>query len=231
MMEHELDSLKTAAGRISARLLDVFGEPVWHRTEPLDELILTILSQNTNDRNRDKAYHSMRAMFPDWEAVRDAPTADLVEAIRTAGLGNQKAGRIQAVLREITREHGSLDLGFLAGMTAQQVKQWLLKFKGVGLKTAAIVMQFSLGMPAFPVDTHVYRVSGRLGLRPASMNVEKTHAHLEQLFSAHDYGHAHLNLIRLGREICHPRNPRCDSCPICDYCAYFAHRKEDQIHG
>ncbi len=220
MLANELDTLKAAAGRISARLLDVFGEPVWRRTDPLDELILTILSQNTNDRNRDKAYQSMRGAFPDWEAVRDAPASDLVEAIRTAGLGNQKAGRIQAMLREITREHGSLDLGFLAGMTAQQVKQWLLKFKGVGLKTAAIVMQFSLGMPAFPVDTHVYRVSGRLGLRPASMNVEKTHAHLEQLFPAREYGHAHLNLIRLGREICHPRNPGCESCPLgtcCDY--------------
>ena len=221
MAENKLDLLKIKAGLISNTLLEDFGQPIWNCTDPLDELILTILSQNTNDRNRDHAYRNMRARFPDWKTVRDAKTEDLVETIRTAGLGNQKANRIQAILRQITLENGSLNVEFLHKMPEQQVKEWLLQFKGVGFKTAAIVMQFSLGMPAFPVDTHVYRVSGRVGLRPAKMNVEKTHTQLEQLFPRSDYGHAHLNLIRLGREICHPRNPVCSTCPVRKFCDYY----------
>jgi len=210
------------ASAVHQRLLSFYGRPVWGTpTAPLDELVSTILSQNTNDRNRDVAYTHLRARFPTWEQVRDAPPAEVVEAIRPAGLANQKGPRIQGVLRQITQERGGLDLDFLRSLTAEEARAWLVRFKGVGPKTAAIVLQFSLNTPAFPVDTHIYRVTGRLGLRPAKMTVEQAHVHLARLFPPQDYGPAHLNIIRLGREICHARRPECPICPLKDSCDYY----------
>jgi len=152
--------------------------------------------------------------------VRDAPLPAVEEAIRPAGLANQKAPRMQAILRQITAERGKIDLDFLREEERESAHAWLNRFNGVGPKTAAIVLQFSLGIPAFPVDTHIYRVSGRLGLRPQKMNVEKAHGWMEQLFTPDQYGPGHLNIIRLGREICHARKPECEKCPlnrICDF--------------
>lgn len=216
MTEQELTR---RAGEIHARLLAFYGRPEWRQPlQPLDELVCTILSQNTNDRNRDLAYQSLRRAFPTWEQVRDAPLEAVIDAIRSAGLANQKGARIQTVLRQITAERGNLDLAFLREMPQEQAREWLLRFKGVGPKTAAIVLQFSLGMSAFPVDTHIQRVSGRLGLRPPKMTAEQAHVHLAGLFPAADYGAAHLNLIRLGREICQARKPKCGACPLADIC-------------
>jgi endonuclease-3 len=216
-----VDAAQRKARLIHRRLLRRFGEPVWrHPLPPLDELISTILSQNTNDLNRDRAFESLRARFPTWEAVRDAPAEAVVDAIRPAGLSNQKGPRIQAVLQAITAERGALDLEFLRRLPAAEAKAWLRRFKGVGPKTAAIVMLFSLGHPAFPVDTHIYRVSGRLGLRPERITVEAAHDHLARLFPPRDYPAAHLNLIRLGREICLARKPACPRCPLNDLCPY-----------
>jgi endonuclease III len=203
------------------RLLDFYGEPTWRDPlPPVDELVSTILSQNTNDRNRDLAFNRLREALTTWEAVRDAPEAQVVDAIRCAGLGNQKGPRIQTVLRQITEERGSLDLSFLSELPLEEARQWLLHFKGVGRKTAAIVLQFSLGRPAFPVDTHIYRVSGRLVLRPQDISLEQTHDLLEASMDPADYYAAHLNIIRLGREICHARNPECVKCPLKDICEY-----------
>lgn len=214
--------LAVFARQVYARLLDYYGEPTWRMAlSPLDELVSTILSQNTNDRNRDQAYESLRARFPTWELVRDAEPRQVVAAIRSAGLANQKGPRIQAVLRQITAERGALELDFLRQLPSDQAQAWLLRFNGVGPKTAAIVLQFSLGKPAFPVDTHIYRVSGRLGLRPAGMNVEQAHLHLAALFMPETYGTAHLNLIRLGREMCQARRPNCPACPLKDICTYY----------
>jgi len=215
------EALRARALAIHQRLLDVYGEPEWRRPlPPLDELISTILSQNTNDRNRDRAFDALRARFPSWEAVRDAPLEVVIEAIRPAGLANQKAQRIQEVLREITRLRGALELDFLQDLPLEEARSWLMQFKGVGPKTAAIVLLFSLGRPAFPVDTHIYRVSGRIGLRPAEMTVEETHAWLESLLPPETWYAAHLNLIRLGREVCQARRPQCDRCPIREFCDY-----------
>jgi endonuclease-3 len=186
------------------------------------ELISTILSQNTNDRNRDIAFFALKKQFPAWEQVRDADLQTVIDIIRPAGLANQKGARIQAVLKEITAERGSLDLGFLKTFSAQEAFDWLIHFKGVGRKTTAIVMQFALDIPAFPVDTHIYRVSGRLGLRPESMNADQAHVYLAALFDPQTYGDAHLNLIRLGREICHARKPNCPICPLTDLCDYYS---------
>lgn len=204
------------------RLLAHYGPAVWRHPLPaLDEVVSTILSQNTNDLNRDRAFASLRDRFPTWEAVRDAPRRSVVAAIRRAGLGQQKAPRIQGFLRAVTAERGSLDLGFLRSWPAGQVHAWLLRFPGIGPKTAAIVMLFSLDLPAFPVDTHIHRVTGRLGLRPARMSAGQAHDHLMRLFLPGTFKDAHLNLIRLGREICRPRRPACPVCPVSDLCDYY----------
>ncbi len=213
--------LQARAIRIHETLLKSFGEPIWRNPLPaIDELVSTILSQNTNDINRDRAFNALRAKFPTWEAVRDEKTNDVIAAIKPAGLANQKGPRIQQVLRAITEERGSLHLDFLAGLPIEAARAWLTKFNGVGPKTAAIVLCFSLGMPAFPVDTHVYRVTGRLGLRPEKMTVEQAHPHLESVFPPDTYYAAHLNIIRLGREVCNARKPMCPKCPINELCEY-----------
>lgn len=216
-----MNNLEESARQVHQCLLDFYGNPTWRNPlPPVDELISTILSQNTNDANRDRAFASLRQRYGTWELLRDAETGSVIEAIRPAGLANQKGPRIQQVLREITAERGSLDLGFLSGMPLQEARTWLMKFKGVGPKTAAIVLCFSLGRPAFPVDTHIYRVTGRIGLRPEKMTVEEAHPHLESLFPPETYYAAHLNLIRLGREVCSPRNPACERCPLQLICNY-----------
>ena len=213
--------LSKHALKVHERLLEVFGEPIWRNPlPPVDELVSTILSQNTNDNNRDKAFNALTAKFATWESVRDAKESEVVTAIRPAGLANQKGPRIQKVLRQITEERGSLDLSFLSDLPLEEARTWLTKFNGVGPKTAAIVLCFSLGRPAFPVDTHIYRASGRIGLRPEKMTVEQAHPHLEKLFPPETYYAAHLNLIRLGRQICHARKPDCPNCPIRQLCDF-----------
>ena len=216
-----MKNLKIRAVKIHTTLLKAFGEPIWRDPLPaIDELVSTILSQNTNDVNRDRGFHALRAKLPTWESVRDAKAEDVIAAIRPAGLANQKGPRIQQVLRAITAERGSLNLDFLADLPIEEARSWLTKFNGVGPKTAAIVLCFSLNMPAFPVDTHIYRLSGRIGLRPEKMTVEQAHPHLESVFPPETYYAAHLNLIRLGREVCHARKPNCPKCPIIKLCDY-----------
>ena len=202
-------------------LRNTFGTPTWHLELPaVDELVCTILSQNTNDINRDKAFHALKARYPSWEAVRYADHGELVYVIRFAGLANIKGPNIQPALRDITAERGERDLDWLRGTDAETARKWLVGLRGVGPKTAAIVMVFALGMPAFPVDTHVYRVTGRIGLRPAELDITKTHAYMEQIADPADYGTLHLNLIDLGREICQARKPKCPICPIRHLCQY-----------
>jgi len=213
--------MKKKAIEVHERLLEKFGEPIWRNPLPaIDELVSTFLSQNTNDVNRDRAFDSLRAKFPTWEEVRDAPENEVIEEVRIAGLAKTKGPNIQRALRQISEERGELSLEFLKEMPIEEASAWLTKFKGVGPKTASIVLLFSLGMPAFPVDTHVYRITGRLGLRPEKISVEKAHPYLENIFPSETYYAAHLNIIRLGREICKARKANCTECPllaICDY--------------
>jgi endonuclease-3 len=216
-----MSTLSKRAVKVHEKLLEAFGNPTWRSPlPPVDELVSTILSQNTNDTNRDRAFNALRTKFPTWESVRDAKPREVVNAIRPAGLANQKGPRIQKVLKEITKERGDLDLWFLKDLPLEEARAWLMKFNGVGPKTAAIVLCFSLDRPAFPVDTHIYRVTGRIGLRPETMTVEQAHPHLEALFPPKTYYAAHLNLIRLGREVCHARKPDCPKCPIRKLCDY-----------
>lgn len=210
--------------------MEEYGHPEWRKPlPPLDELVSTILSQNTNDLNRDRAFEALKAEFPSWEAVRDAKAEEVIEAIRTAGLANQKGPRIQAALQSITQEHGSLDLDFLRELSSEEVHRWLIKFNGVGPKTAAIVMQFSLGLPAFPVDTHILRLSKRLGLIEEQTTAERAHKLLADLFEPDTYYSAHLNIIRHGREVCHARKPACEGCVLQDLCGYYETVIKDQF--
>jgi len=210
------------AWEVHRRLLEKYGDPSWINSLPiLDELISTILSQNTNDNNRDRAFTKLKRIFSSWEGVRDADEISVIEAIRSAGLANQKGPRIQKILRQITEERNSLDLDFLREKSTDDAMEWLMKFNGVGPKTASIVVLFCLGKPAFPVDTHIQRVSGRIGLRPEKMSIEQTHRHLGELFPPETYKAAHLNIIRLGREVCHPRKPECEKCTLRSLCDYY----------
>ena len=220
-----MNPLATRAIKVHEKLLEFYGEPVWRNPLPaIDELVSTILSQNTNDVNRDRAFDALRDKLPTWEEVRDAKEKDVIEAVRVAGLANQKGPRIQQVLKAITEERGNLDLSFLKKMSVNEARNWLTKFNGVGPKTAAIVLCFSLDMPAFPVDTHVYRVTGRIGLHPERMTVEQAHPHLEALFPPETYYAGHLNIIRLGREICTARKAMCEKCPLVKLCDYGSSR-------
>jgi endonuclease-3 len=213
---------KRLAKEVRRRLLATYGHPSkGDFGSPLDLLISTILSQNTNDVNRDRAFDSLRERFPTWEQVRDAESDAVIDAIRVAGLANSKGPRIQQVLREISDERDDLDLSFLGAFEPDEARRWLLGFKGVGPKTAAIVMLFAMDMPAFPVDTHVYRVSGRLGIRDGTINAEKAHEVLADYFPRDTYYDAHMNLIRHGREVCHARRPRCEQCVLNDLCDYY----------
>ncbi|MFA7406865.1 MAG: endonuclease III [Anaerolineaceae bacterium] len=222
MMERTLGEYQSWVSQIRAALIDAFGAPEWREPLPaIDELVSTILSQNTNDTNRDVAFYALKAAFPDWQSVMIAKTDDVIDAIRPAGLANQKGPCIQNALQVIAEHnHGEISLEFLNAMSRDEAREWLTSLNGVGPKTAAIVLQFAMGIPAFPVDTHIYRVTGRIGLRPSKMSVEKAHPYLEGRIPEEAYYDLHLNLIRLGREVCGARKWHCYRCPIQDLCEF-----------
>ncbi len=204
-------------------LLEEYGEPQWRQhLPPVDELVSTILSQSTSDINRDKGFEALKEAFPDWQSVMNAPVEAVRDAIRPAGLANQKAPRIQAALRQIEEERGQLSLDFLADMPLDEAMDWLISMKGVGRKTASIVMLFAFNRPAFPVDTHVHRLTGRLGLIGPKVTADKAHGILENMGQADSFYAFHLNLIQHGREVCSARNPRCDQCVLQAHCDYYA---------
>ena len=206
---------------VHARLLEAFGEPQWHEyLPPVDELVCTILSQNTNDINRDKAFRELKETYRSWEEVRDADPKELQEVIRIAGLAAQKGPNIQSALQAISEQRGEINLDWLREKSVDEARDWLVSLKGVGPKTAAIVLVFALDMPAFPVDTHIYRVSGRIGLRPPKLNVEKTHQYLEMIGEPTTFKDLHLNIISLGRSYCQARKPKCQHCPVLELCDF-----------
>ncbi len=217
---------------IRDRLRAFYGRP---RNEPhhapLDELVLTVLSQNTNDRNRDVAYARLRARFPDWESVRDAPVAEVEEAIRPGGISRVKSRRIQAMLGAIAQDAGSLDLEPLATAPREEAIEFLERLPGVGRKTAACVLLFSFDRPELPVDTHVYRVTSRLGLIRPGASFEEAHDTLLALVDPGDVYELHVNLIRHGRRICAARDPRCGECPLLSLCPYGRERVRDERVG
>lgn len=199
--------------------------------EPLGELIGTILSQSTTDINSGRAYERLRAMYPTWEEVLDASEDEIYEAIKPAGLGRMKAPRIKQTLREVLRRRGELRLDFLAEMPLDEAKRWLVSLDGVGPKTAACVLLFSLGRPALPVDTHVHRVSRRLGLIGPRVSAERAHDQLEAALEPDQVYTFHVGMIRHGRRVCHAQRPACDRCPLRDLCDFYAALGEQAHEG
>ncbi len=210
--------------RVYDALRHVYGPLEWHpSTDPLSELILTILSQHTSDTNRDRAFNTMKERFPTWEEVRDAPTQELADAIKSGGLSNVKAPRIQEVLRQLGDERsGDLNLDFVSEMPVEDAKAYLARFRGVGPKTAACVLMFACGMPVMPVDTHVHRVSGRLGLIGSRTSAEQAHEELEVIVPPDKRYSFHIYLIWHGRQVCKAQRPLCEICALTSFCDYYA---------
>ncbi len=232
-MDQSLHAKLRSKYRQVARILaDTYGFPTWRQhLPPVDELVCTILSQNTSDIARDKGFDQLRARFPTWEAVRDAPPEAVIEAVRPAGLADKKGPRIQEVLRRLTQDNGTITLDFLAEMDVEVAKRWLTAFDGVGPKTAAIVLLFAFNKPAFPVDTHVHRVTQRLGLIGPKTSREQAHVDLEAIIPPEDYYQAHLNLIQHGRQVCQARRPLCERCPLTALCAYYQESYSEDVRN
>lgn len=182
--------------------------------DPLSELILTVLSQNTADTNSGRAFNAMLRKYPSWRVVADAPADELIDTIRLGGLAPQKGPRIQAILRVVFEHSPNGDLSFLRSMPLESARTWLRGLPGVGPKTAACVILFSLGLPALPVDTHVERVAKRLGLVSERATAEQAHTQLEALVDQADYYAFHMLLIKHGRRTCEARRPACGRCPL-----------------
>lgn len=196
-----------------------YGFPQWRQhLNPVDELVSTILSQSTSDINRDKGFYALKERYPDWESVIQAPEDEVIDTIRSAGLANQKGPRIQGALRFIEEQQGSITLDFLDDLPLNEAKDWLTQIKGIGPKTAAIILLFAFGRPAFPVDTHVFRVTGRLGLIEPGTTANKAHDVLEKMGNPDTFYAMHLDLIRHGREICVARKPKCKLCFLQEEC-------------
>lgn len=203
---------------IRDRLREMYGRPRNRpHHQPVAELIRTVLSQNTNDRNRDVAYERLRKRFPSWEAVRDAPPEEVITAIRPGGLAQQKGPRIQEILRRLG---DPIELDWLTDAPREEAIGYLTGLPGVGRKTAACVQIFSFGLPEIPVDTHVYRVGGRLGLFPPKAPLERAHDEMLTIIDSADAYELHMNLIRHGREVCRPA-PRCDLCDLRRMCPWY----------
>jgi endonuclease III len=200
------------------RLRAQFGSPEHRRLPAIDELVLTVLSQNTSDVNTGRAYRAMRERFPQWREVMEADTAELVDVLRPGGLANQKAPRIQAILRELDGSEHGLDLQWLAGSELDEALRYLTALPGVGAKTASCVLLFSFGMPVMPVDTHIHRIALRLGLIDARVSARAAHPILTAMTPPHRMLEAHLLLIAHGRTTCKARRPLCGECVLLDLC-------------
>ncbi len=220
MSEPELPNANPRRLRaIYRRLLRRFGELDPPRaTDPLDELVLTVLSQHTSDLNAERAFASLRAAFPTWATVVEAPAVDVADAIRSGGLANTKAPRIQAILHEVAEREGTYSLDRLRAMSDAEVRDYLTSLPGIGPKTAAVVLSFALGRDAMPVDTHVHRVTRRLGIVPDKASAERADRLLHDLVPEGLRTPLHVAFIRLGREICKAPTPRCAVCPLKDLC-------------
>lgn len=224
-----MNKLKAKTKRINDILEDFMGVPEndWEDSDPLKHLMLTILSQNTNDVNRDRAFKTLEERFAlsdgelDWQKIVDAPQEDVAEAIRVGGLANQKSKRIQNILEWIKEEYGEYNIDFVCDMEISDAIELFTQLKGVGVKTISVVLAFSCNKDVFPVDTHVNRLCHRLGLVPEKHTAEKTFWAMQDLVPAGKSFSFHINLIRFGRKICKSRNPKCSECPLTDECEYY----------
>ena len=214
--------IATKIAIVHERLRKLYGVPE-HKTcpDPVGQLVATILSQNTSDVNAERAYVSLKRAFANWKDVMDAPPEAVIATIRSGGLAKQKTKSIQQALRRIYQARGDFDLSWLAALPVGEARKWLTSLPGVGNKTASIVLLFCFGMPAFPVDTHVQRVTRRLGLAPTSASPDQVMRVIEAYTPPAWFYALHLNLIRHGRKVCKARSPRCQNCTLSDICDYY----------
>jgi endonuclease III len=213
---------KPKIGKVIELLTCAYGDPQWHRRlEPVGELVLTILSQNTSDTNSHRAYASLTKAFGSWEELVQADTDDIADAIRSGGLAEAKSRYIKNALQEINRKTTGFNLSFLVDMTVDSARQWLIQLPGVGMKTASCVLLFSLGMPAFPVDTHVHRVAGRLRLIDRKISADVAHLEMERMTPTKDMYRGHILLIEHGRKTCKAQRPLCRTCVLYGICPSY----------
>jgi endonuclease III len=226
MMGRSPATVRGRLHQVARRLARRFGAPglCGHETDPVRNLVLTILSQNTTDANRDRAFEALRKRYPSIPRLAAAAPAQVEEAIRVGGLAKAKAAAILGALSRIREDRGAFSLDFLREMQLPEARAYLTSLRGVGVKTANILLLFSLGFPAFPVDTHILRVTRRLGLVSASATLAQAALLLEPHIPPGEHVALHLNLIRLGRELCRPRNPSCPECPLLPLCPEGARR-------
>lgn len=203
---------------VSEALEELYGIPERKPIKPLESLIITILSQNTNDTNRDNAYAELRRRFPTWEDVLNTDTEDIADAIQCGGLQDRKAESIKDVLVWLDSEYGELNLDFLCDEPIDEAMEMLLQHKGVGMKTASVTLAFGCEHDIFPVDTHILRISKRLGLIPMNTRANEAHKLLHPIIPTSKAYSLHRNLITFGRKICKARNPKCGECPLIGYC-------------
>lgn len=207
---------------IRRKLYKKYGYPEnWiAQDDPLDALVAVLLSHNTTDAQSFPAFEELKKRFPMWEKCMNASEAQIKDAIKRCGLANVKAKRIKQILKEINQRQGKLDLTFLCGLTPREAKNYLTSFKGVGPKSAAVVLNFSCKMPLFPVDTHIYRVLQRTGIITDEITREKAHDIMDELVPDEYKTDLHVNIIKLGRETCKAGTPKCYECPIVAQCKY-----------
>ena len=229
------------------QLEGLYGRPVWERRlDPTSELILTILTQNSADINAEVAFEALRHAYPsglaavphnpgagwggvglpdgappDWGRIEFAPIPELTDVIRPGGLANQKAPRLQSTLRKIREERGDYSLEFLGDMTALEARAWLTQIDGIGKKTASILLLFCFGMPLFPIDRHVERVTRRVGLMPPKATLDEAHELFLGVWQPDEMYEAHVNLIQHGRKVCHAQRPDHDACPLRARCRFY----------
>ncbi|MCL6519315.1 MAG: endonuclease III [Armatimonadetes bacterium] len=207
--------------QICTLLEKTYGRPECKpRRDPLEELIFTILSQNTSAANYTRAFNNLQEKFKSWDDVRKAPVADIEEAIRVGGLSKIKASRIKRILNEIFDIYGELSLDFLANMTDEEARNCLMRFEGIGIKTASCVLMFSLCRPVLPVDTHIHRVSKRLGLIGSDVSAEAAHGILQGMLKNEDVYSFHVNMVMHGRKVCKAQSPMCWTCCLLPKCEY-----------
>lgn len=214
-------ALRQKTAEVERTLRKRLGTPEWSGpTDPLDMLVLTILSQNTNDVNRDRAWTQLRKTFPTWQDVLSAPPSRIARAIRVGGIANVKARNIKQFLKWVQGTYGRLALDGLCKMTPKAALELLISQRGIGLKTIYVTLLFACGIDVFPVDTHIYRIVRRLEIAPETASRDKVTAWMQPLVPAGKSYAFHINLITLGRTICKARNPLCDACPLRSMCPY-----------
>jgi endonuclease-3 len=219
--EEERQASEKPVRYIIQNLERTYGVPLNERaSDPLDMLIKIILSQATSDTNSHRTFAAMKKRFPTWDAALRARTETIAETIRSGGLANQKAAVIKDVLRQIKREHGTLDLSFLHKLSPEEAVNYLSQFRGIGPKTIACTLLFACRKEVFPLDTHIFRILRRVGLIPQKCTDRRAHEIMNAVVPHGKFYSFHVNLIRHGRTLCRPRDPLCERCPVVEYCDY-----------